>query len=327
MYKSILTITVIISTLLISCGEPNSPEDYTGGYKVINKTVTYGKANDVLVDGNFAYVTQGEGGLAIFDISNPKNVTLKVNQSDGLKGYSTKLIKKQDVLYIAAGGSGFNIVNVADLNNIQVRDQDVNGKLVNIHLMGDYLINALSETGVLIANVESDDYIDYRGATHPNGFSRDITTTNDQSKMFVATGEMGLSLYDISVFDQGYGVYPLLSSVNLPGYAEEVVLDETNQVAFVACGSAGLQVIDYSDSSNLKIVGNYDCAGNVKNLIFDNSKIYLTASGLQIYDVSTPADPKLLGIVNTEHALGLTVDENNIYVADKEEGLIVIAKK
>lgn len=326
MFK-LITTTILAAFLIVSCGEPNSPEDYTGGYKIISKVQTYGDANDVIVDANYAYIAQGEVGLAIFDISNPKNTTLVTNQSEGLKGYSTKLIKKGDMLYIAAGSSGFNMVNVSDMNNLQVTDQDVNGKLVNIHLMGDYLINSLSEAGILIANVESPIYIDYRGTTHTDGFVKGLTTTEDQSKMFVATGEMGLSLYDISVFDDGYGVFPLLNSINLPGYAESVVLDEANQVAFIACGNAGLQVVDYSNSTNLKIIGSYQSAGYAKEIIYENNKIYLTASGLQIFDVSLPSNPKILGIIDTEYALGVTVDANYIYVADKEEGLIVIEKK
>ena len=326
MFKSITTI-ILATFLMVSCGKPNSPEDYTGGYKIISKVHTYGDANDVIVDVNYAYIAQGEVGLAIFDISDPKNPTLVTNQSDGVKGYSTKLIKKDNMLYIAAGGSGFNMVNVSDINNLQVRDQDVNGKLVNIHLMGDYLINSLSETGILIANIESPIYIDYRGSTHVDGFVKGLTTTEDQSKMFVATGEMGLSLFDISFFDDGYGVFPLLNSVNLPGYAESVVLDESKQVAFIACGNAGLQVVDYSDNTNLKIIGSYDTAGYAKEILFENDKIYLTASGLQVFDVSSPSNPKILGIIDTKYALGVTVDANYIYVADKEEGLIVIKKK
>jgi len=325
MFKKIIILT-ITSLFLFSCGEPNNPEDYSGGYKITKKVATFGDANDVIVDGNYAYLAQGEVGLAIFDISNPNNPTLVANQS-GLKGYSTKLVKKNDVIYLAAGGSGFNIVNIADMNDIQISDQDINGKLVNIHLMGDYLVSSLSETGIKMVNIENPIFIDYRGTTHTNGFVRDVAISNDQSKMFAATGEMGLSLYDISVFDDGYGVYPLLSSVNLPGYTESVVLDEANQKAFVACGTAGLQVVDYSNPNDLKVVGSYNSAGYAKEIEYENGKIYLTASGMQVYDVTTPSNPKILGIIDTPHALGLTIDENNIYVADKEEGLIIIQKK
>jgi len=327
MFKSII-ITILASFLLVSCGEPNSPEDYTGGYNIVKKVQTYGDANDVIVDANYAYVTQGEGGLAIFNIDDPKNPILVKSQSEGLHGYSTKLIKKENILFIAAGSSGFNQVDVSNPSNPLVRDQDLNGKLVNLHVMGDYLIGSVSESGFHISFMRHGmKPLDYRGYTHTNGFTNGVTTTADESTLFAATGEMGLSVYNISNFDDGYGIFSSTSSINLPGYAESVVLNESLQVAFVACGSAGLQVVDYSDTSNMHVIGSYDTAGYAQELLLEDNKIYLTASGLQVFDVSSPSNPKLLGIVDTEYALGVTVDSNYIYVADKEEGLIVIKKK
>ena len=328
MFKTIVTI-IIAALLVVSCGEPNNPEDYTGGYKIVKKVVTHGDANDVVVDGNYAYIAQGEGGLAIIDISNPSNALLVKNVS-GLDGYSTKLVKKDNVVFLAAGTSGFNRVEVSDPSNPNGIPQDINGKLVNLHLMGNYLATSLSERGFNFYFIRDGFKPVDRRRSYPvntDGFTNGITTTMDESKLFAATGEMGLSLYDISIFDLGYGDYPLMSKVDLPGYAESVVLDDSKNIAYVACGNKGIQVVDYSDSSNMKIIGFYDTAGYVKEIIFENNKLYITASGLQVFDVSTPSNPKILGIVDTEYALGVTIDENYIYVADKEEGLIIIGKK
>lgn len=325
MYK--ITTTLVLATLLIaSCGKPNSPEDYTGGYEISGSIATYGDANAVVVDGNYAYVTQGEGGLAVFNVSNPKTPILVTNVSDNMDGYSTKVIKKDNFLYIAAGTGGINRVDITDPTNPIPLNRDVNGKIVDIQFMDDYLISAASESGYKVTYVTAD-YFDARGTIDTNGFAKGLTITADNSKLFVATGEMGLSLYDISNFEDGYGEYPVLSSVNLPGYAENVVLNQAKQVAFVSCGAGGLQVIDYSDSANIKIVGTYDCAGYAKDLVYENNKLYVTASGLQVYDVSTPADPKILGIVDSEYAYSLALDSDNIYVADKEQGLLIIPKK
>lgn len=325
MYK-IITTLALVTLLIASCGKPNSPEDYTGGYEVTGNISTYGDANAVLVEGNYAYVTQGEGGLAVFNISNAKNPTLITNLSNNMDGYSTKLVKKENFLYVAAGTSGFNRVDITDPTNPTAINQDLNGKIVNLHFMDDYLIGAASESGFNITYV-TPDYFDSRGGLDTDGFAKGVITTEDHSKLFVATGEMGLTLYNISNFEDGYGEYPIHSTVNLPGYAENIVLNESKQVAFVACGTGGLQVVDYSDSSNIKIIGSYDCAGYTKDLVYENNKLYITASGLQVYDVSTPSDPKILGIVDSEYAYGLTVDSQYIYVADKEEGLLIIPKK
>ena len=46
---------------------------------------------------------------------------------------------------------------------------------------------------------------------------------------------------------------------------------------------------------------------------------------MQIISVEDPTAPKLVGIVDTEYAMGLAIDQRYIYVADEREGLIVIA--
>ena len=327
MFKTITTI-ILVSLLIVSCGKPNSPEDYTGGYQIATKFQTAGYTNDVLIDGNLCYVTQGEGGLSILNISDPKNPSLIKNFSEGVRGYSTKMAKKDNILYIAASGFGVTVVDVADPNTPEVTGSNLNVKPAkNFHIMGDYLITAVSELGFKFSSIENPAYPDIRGVTHTDGYTKAITTTANNSKLFAVTGEMGLSLYDISVLDDGYGIYPLLSTIDLPGYAESVVLNEDKQVAFIACGGAGIQVVDYADPTNLKVIGGYECPGHAKALVYENNKLYVAASGMQVYDVSTPSDPKVLGIVDTDYAVGIAIDAQYIYLADKEEGVVIIPKK
>lgn len=327
MFKTI-TIIVLASLLIVSCGKPNSPEDYTGGYQIAAKFQTAGYTSDVLIDGDICYVTQGEGGLSILNISDPKNPTLIKNLSEGVRGYSTKMAKKDNILYIAASGFGVTVVDVADPTSPEVTGSNLNVKPAkNFHIMGDYLITAVSELGFKFSSIETPAYPDIRGVTHTDGYTKAITTTADESKLFAVTGEMGLSVYDIAVIDDGYGIYPLLGTIDLPGYAESVVLNEDKQVAFIACGSAGIQVIDYTEPSNLKIIGSYECPGHAKEVVYENNKLYVAASGMQVYDVSTASDPKLLGIVDTDYALSVAIDTQYIYLADKEEGVVIIPKK
>jgi hypothetical protein len=149
--------------------------------------------------------------------------------------------------------------------------------------------------------------------------------------LFVACNELGLYIYDISDFQQGYGGndYPQLAWCDTPGKAEEVILLEEQSIAFLACGTAGLQIIDYSDTTNVQIVGSYDGSGYAKDLLYDtNHRIYLSTelTGLQIIDVSDFANPKLVGEIDTEFSLGLDMDEDYIYLTDEVLGLVVIAK-
>lgn len=326
MLKKITTIVVAI-LFLNSCGTPNDPENYTGGYKIEKKVILDGYANDVLVDGNYCYVAQGESGLAILDVTNPKNPTIVSSFSEGVRGYSAKVAKKENTVYLAAGGFGITVIDVETPSEPSILSSNLAVKpSKNFYVMDDYLITAISELGFNMSNIENSSHPDIRGTNSTDGYARGVFANADKSRLFVATGEKGLSIFDISVIDDGYGIYPLLNSIDLPGYAESVALDESKKIAYIASGNAGLQVIDYSDETNLKIIGNYVCP-SAKELVFENNKVYIVAGGLHIIDVSQPSNPKALGIIDTEHPLGITVTANYIYVADKEEGLIIVGKK
>lgn len=329
MIKTVIRI-IIASLVLISCGKPNDPEDYTGGYKVVKKHQTAGYANDLIVRENLCYIAQGEGKLGIVDVSDPTNPVTITNYSESIRGYSTKIEKKDHVIYLSAGGFGVSVVDVLDPLNPVVSTSNINIKPAkNLHIMQDYLVTSIGENGFNMTYIGNPVYVDIRGTTHTDGYVSGLTTSADQTKLFATTGEIGLSVYDISVLEDGYGIYPVIGSINLPGYVETIVLNEDESLAFIACGSAGLQIVDCSDVNNLSIIGNLNTGGYTKELVYENNKIYLTtgSAGLQIIDVTDVSNPKLLGVVESEYALGLDIDDNYIYVADEEEGLIIIAKK
>jgi hypothetical protein len=138
---------------------------------------------------------------------------------------------------------------------------------------------------------------------------------------------MGFAIYNISDFQEGFGDYPLISWCDTPGDAEAVTVVNSDSLAYLACGTGGLQIIDYSDTSNVHIIGSFLPGGYAKELLYSNQRIYMTTEtlGLQIIDVSDPTVPALIGRVETEYALGLDMDEKHIYIADEDEGLIVIS--
>jgi hypothetical protein len=47
--------------------------------------------------------------------------------------------------------------------------------------------------------------------------------------------------------------------------------------------------------------------------------------GLQIFDVTNINSPVRIGTVETRYAMGLAVDDKYVYVADEQEGLIIIS--
>ena len=138
---------------------------------------------------------------------------------------------------------------------------------------------------------------------------------------------MGFTIFDISDFQDGYNIYPIVGWLDTPGFTEDVTIHPELPFAFLACGTGGLVIADYSDTANVKIVGSYSTGGYAKEVVYKDNKAYVTTGlrGLQIFDVSNLSSPVLIGTVETELAMGLALDDNYVYIADESEGLIIIS--
>ncbi len=318
--------------MLVSCGKPTTPVYIEpigdGGYTIVSRFVTSGYAQDIVKKDNYVYIAQGEGGLMIIDVANPAQPEGVSTTTDGVRGYSSNIAMKDSVIYLGAGSFGVTVLNVSNPNIPIVTAANTSMKPAkNLHVLGDYLFTAISEQGVKIAKISYPTQPDPRGGMSTSGYAHGIATTIDSNYLLVACGEMGLSIFNISDFQNGFGVYPLTGWSDTPGYAEAVTILDSESLAFMACGTAGRQIFYFSDSTNVHIVGGYDGPGYAKDLLYSNQKIFLTAEkgGLQIIDVSDVTNPDLIGLVVTEYALGIDADENFIYVADEIEGLVTVS--
>jgi hypothetical protein len=319
--------------LLNSCGKPTIPEtvtkeDISGGYKIVNRIVTTGFAQDVVMKDNLAYIAQGEVGLMIINVADPKNPETLSVTSDDVRGYSGKIAMKDSVVYIAAGSFGVTVLNVSNPVEPVVTASNLSIKPAkNLYVMGDFLFTPISEQGLKVSDISYPTQPDIRGNTKTPGYAHDITITSDTNYMLVACGELGLSMFDITNFQNGFGEYALVGVGVTPGYAEAVTVLDEKSLALMACGTAGLQIVDYSDTTNVHIIGSFDGPGYAKELIYQNQKVYMTAEegGLQIINVADPTKPTLIGLVELDYALGIDADDDYIYVADEDEGLVIVS--
>ena len=336
MQKIFYTILIFSLAFLASCGTPNDPESIIGGdggYKIVSKYSTSGYAQDVILKDSLAYISQGQSGLITLSVSNPKEPKFVSELTYGLRGYSYKLAKKDSAIYLAAGTFGVNTVNVVNpLNPIITKEDRTIAPAKNFHIMGDYLFTAVSEEGINISNIKDPLYPSFRQTFFIPGYAQAVCTSAadtsaDNNYLLVACGEVGLSILDISDFQDGYNVYTVVSWLDTPGYAEDVTIHTDLPVVFLACGTGGLVIGDYSDTANVKIIGSYSTGGYAKEVVYKDNKAYVTTGmrGLQIFDVSNLTSPVLIGTVETDLAMSLAVDDNYIYVADESEGLVIIS--
>jgi hypothetical protein len=317
--------------VLSGCGKPNDPESLVpkdAGYKIVSHIFTPGFANDVLKKDNLLYVAQGEGGLIIYNVADPVNPFLVSLTTEGLRGYAGKIAMADSVVYMAANTFGINVVDVRDPDTPVVTVTNLGIKPAkNFLILGNWLFTAISEQGVGMAEISYPFEPDIRGQFFTTGYAYGLANSADSNYLFIAGGEMGFSIHNISDMQEGFGTYPRVGWCDAPGDAEAVVLLEEKSLAFLACGTAGLQIFDYSDTNNIFIAGTFDSAGYAKDLLYSNNRIYMAAElgGFQIIDVTDHTAPKLVGAVQTKFALGLKMDENYIYLADEDEGVIILS--
>ena len=317
--------------ILISCGTPNEPESIIGGdggYKIVSKFTTSGYAQDVAINDTIAFVTQGEGGLMIINIADrtsPKELSTVFLE---LKGYSNKVAVKDSVAYISAGAFGASVVDAANPVNPLVTATNLALKpSKGFDIKGNFLFTAIGEYGFKISDISYPTQPDLRGETSTPGFAQAVCVAPDTNYLLVACGEMGFSLFNISELQNGWGTYPMTDWIDTPGYAEDVVAHPTLPYAFLACGTSGLYIVDFSDSANVKIIGSYSTGGYAKEVVYKDNRVYVTTGlrGLQIFDVSNITSPVRVGTVETGLANGLALDDKYVYVADEEEGLVIIS--
>jgi hypothetical protein len=117
----------------------------------------------------------------------------------------------------------------------------------------------------------------------------------------------------------------LIGAVNTLAPAEGVFV--SNNLAYLACSTAGLQIIDVSTPGGPFPRGRCNTPGQSHKVFVSMGIAYVAAgnSGLQIIDISNPAAPVLRGSYNTPGAAwDVFVSGNLAFVADYDGGLQVI---
>ncbi|NJL59405.1 MAG: hypothetical protein HC887_06945 [Desulfobacteraceae bacterium] len=100
----------------------------------------------------------------------------------------------------------------------------------------------------------------------------------------------------------------IVGSVDTPGEARK--FDIIGNIAYLADGSGGLQIIDISNSTNPMIIGSVKMPDEARDVKVIGNTAYVAdyASGLQVVDVSNPTSPVIIGSVDTpNHAMAVYI--------------------
>ena len=102
----------------------------------------------------------------------------------------------------------------------------------------------------------------------------------------------------------------------------------TGDLAYVATGTAGLQIVNVSDPENLDVIAYWDDnPGGAYGVTVSGDYAYVADGecGLCVVNISDPENPVEAGHVDTPgHAFGVAVSGDYAYIADGDHGLRVV---
>lgn len=273
---------------------------------------TPGTAEGVAVAGNLVFIADGDEGLRIVDIDDPLNPV--VAGSHDTPGYAYAVLVAGNEAYVADGAGGLAVFDITD-----PAVPAPAGSLATMHpavglaAAGDRLLLATGYGGVEMVDISDPAAPVSTGGFTTAGSAEDVTLLGDYA--FVPAGASGMRVHDLVDFP----TCPEIGGCVTGGDAQAVVVSGNH--AFVAAGSAGLVAVDARDRVNPVRVGSYGdppTFGVPDDVVVAGDHAYTIEWGFQVYDISDPTNPLLIGSDPDVHGSGVAVDGNHAFVATNQ---------
>ncbi|MDB4785229.1 DUF5011 domain-containing protein [Akkermansiaceae bacterium] len=287
-----------------------------------------GYAGEVVVDGNYAYVADGQQGLTVVNVSDPESPTLAGNYNPSWDIGDVAI--SGGYAYLANQSGGVRVVNIADPSNpTEVAQYDTEGSARGIDVSGDYAYVA-DGSGLVILDVSNPSAPVLVGTSNTSDFAYRVDVEGGHA--YVADRAGGLQIVDISdpSSPQIVGSYSTQAGSNWSTGAAWGVKVEGGY-AYMAASGAGLIIVDVSNPANPVLEGSYSTnVSDARGVYVLSGKAYLAdgssgSSGLLVIDVTSPSSPVLVGTYDSMGSgMGVTAVGDYAYLADWGGGLKIV---
>jgi hypothetical protein len=255
---------------------------------------------DVLVDGNYAYVTTSKE-LVILDISDKTSPSWVSSVSAG-GGWSQGLQKIDNYLYVV--GSSLQVFDVTDKQNPTLISSLSGGVDIEIDIEKKLAYVAYS-SGIKVIDISDINSLS-QVSTSTNSVSgiTDIELSGDYLYASVVGSNEGLKIFDISDKNS-----PKLVGAYSTGRAYGV--EVRGDYAYIADHDEGIYIVNVKDKTAPTLVSHYDMGHGAIGLYIQDKYLFISdhSSDLELVDISNPRNPKK---VTESSSLGFGVWETYI---------------
>jgi len=329
-----LALVLLVATMLIGCGERNSPLIPAAYYHLISEIQTPGWAEDVAVLNDTAYVADNMGGIAVFDI---RNVADPVYIESWSSPRLVQIIKAAPVnrlmiTYESGGNDGMKIYSIDQKQQVSEGfSSGVRGLAVleDPNNAGSFWVLATDISDGLVGNK----YQDVGGSWQiedaiipflpPFGEYRGMTLVGD-SLVFACLDERGVVCIRIDL-QVTSNLPDSIGWADTPGAARDVAYQDG--YLYVADYFGGLVVMDAHNPRALALVaqviprGASRCTkvmvdGDIAGVLDDFDGIY-------VFDISVPAAPVDIDLIALPEPSGLAFSGGRLLATDEDRGLLI----
>jgi len=278
---------------------------------------------------SYAYVADQNAGLRVVDLSDPD--TLRIVGTADTPDRALDVSVYGDLAFVADRYAGIRVMDISDpFAPREIGFWDPDPKAVHVQLGNGHLYVGDQQNGLRTITTESP-------SPRSVGFHhRPGLRTFDLGASIAAIGDDSgrLQILDAS----NPTALSVVAEHDLPAAPEALHLSGSH--AYVAAGTRGIRILDLSTPTRPREVGTYvperDRADETQFRYYPNPpsawKVTLSGSrlyasfddGIHILDVSSPADPTLVGRFPASERAMETVVQNDYLFAAFDDGLRVI---
>jgi hypothetical protein len=298
---------------IIDVTNPLSPS-LTGS--VIIPTIFY--ADDVIVNGNYAYLKCGFDGMTIVNVTDTSDpIELANYDTDNM---CVGMFIEGDYAYLS--DSGIEIVNITDKTNPTFIDNTGSSSTYDLVINGDELYTTATGNGAIIYDISN--------RSDPTQLAT-ISTPVISTFITLFGNHIGIieDYYGLRTFDISTPTSPAFADHFFGGgYAEEIVKD--GNLLYLANGKGGLEIINISEPSNPTRV-NYSCTNtaNLQTIGYYNNSVIVGSDGtgynphLVTYNVS---DLPMINILTEKYDYSfeeIKINGDYAYAATAGSGFVI----
>ena len=246
---------------------------------------------DIIAEGDYAFVASQGFGLRVVDISDPE-LPREVGSYDP-SGSCFALDLVDEYVYLADNDSGLTVIDVSDPESpVPIGTFGNHMQTYDVSVHGDYACMVGSYDSLAIMDV-SDPTDPFLIASYHTGSGAEGIRISD-SLAYIATNS-GLQILDLSE-----PLEPLYVGF-CPSAHRVYGVHADGDYLYTANAEDGLTIVDMSDPSNPIIIGSFPTPDAAIDVYVTGNYAYLTCyePGLQIVDISDPENPIGVAVYDT----------------------------